>query len=217
MTQAIGRGYCPLVLGGDHACAIGTWKGAAKAVAKKGALGLVWLDAHLDAHTPETTPSGMLHGMPLAVLLGRGDARLLRLTGGIGIDPKHLCVVGARSFEPEEEKLLRELGVSVIDMARIQTIGLRGAIETAVQIAAGAPGGWGLSIDLDVIDPIDAPGVGSPVAAGLALESLVDSLHALAWRPGLVAVELAEYNPSRDPDQRTRLAAESIVRAIFAA
>ena len=155
VAECIRRGYQPLVLGGDHACAIGTWKGVAEAVAHRGSIGLVWLDAHLDAHTPASTPSGMIHGMPLAVLLGHGDARLVGLAQGACIDPRHLCLVGVRSFEGEESALLASLGVRIIQMSEIDTNGLVATLSKAIEIASGASGGWGVSIDLDVLDPLD--------------------------------------------------------------
>ena len=215
VAQCIRRGYQPLVLGGDHSCAIGTWKGTAQAVAQRGAVGLVWLDAHLDAHTPATTPSGMLHGMPLAVLLGHGDARLVGLGGRACIDPSHLCLVGVRSFEAEESSLLAGLGVRIIQMAEIDAKGLVAALRNAVEIASGAPGGWGISIDLDVLDPLDAPGVGSPVAHGLKPQALIQAMAGIALRPGFLSAEMSEYNPELDPDGTTGRVAEALLVSMF--
>ena len=215
VVEAIRRGFQPLVLGGDHACAIGTWKGAAQARAHQGPLGLVWLDAHLDAHTPSTTPSGMVHGMPLAVLLGHGDARLVGLTHGVSIDPRHLCLVGVRSFEVEEARLLAGLGVRIIDMTEIRAHGLEAALREAVAIASNASGGWGMSIDLDVLDPTDAPGVGSPVENGLNATALIRALSGIASRPGFVGAEMAEYNPELDPLGTTRRIADALLVSAF--
>src|SRR5258706_3938236 len=108
-ADAVSRGCLPLVLGGDHSCAIGTWKGIAQAM--PGPLGLIWIDAHMDAHTPETTESGRLHGMPLACVLGHGDATLTGIAGGAQLDPRHVCLVGVRRFEKREAALLRLLGL----------------------------------------------------------------------------------------------------------
>ena len=215
VVEAIRHGYQPLVLGGDHACAIGTWKGAAKARSHQGPLGLVWLDAHLDAHTPSTTPSGMVHGMPLAVLLGHGDARLVGLTHGVSIDPRHLCLVGVRSFEAEESRLLAGLGVRIIDMTEIRAHGLVAALGEAVTIASNASGGWGMSIDLDVLDPADAPGVGSPVENGLDATELIRALSGIASYPGFIGAEMAEYNPTLDPLGTTRRIADALLVSAF--
>ncbi len=215
VVEAIRRGFQPLVLGGDHACAIGTWKGAAQARSHHGPLGLIWLDAHLDAHTPSTTPSGMVHGMPLAVLLGHGDARLVGLTHGVSIDPRHLCLVGVRSFEVEEARLLAGLGVRIIDMTEIRAHGLDAALREAVAIASNARGGWGISIDLDVLDPFDAPGVGSPVENGLNATALIRALSGIASYPGFVGAEMAEYNPALDPLGTTRRVADALLASAF--
>ena len=215
VAECIRRGYQPLVLGGDHACAIGTWKGAAEAVAQRGSIGLVWLDAHLDAHTPASTPSGMIHGMPLAVLLGHGDARLVGLAQGACIDPRHLCLVGVRSFEAEESALLASLGVRIIQMSEIDTSGLIATLREAIEIASGASGGWGVSIDLDVLDPLDAPGVGSPVANGLEPQELIKAIAGIAMTPGFLGAEMSEYNPELDPEGTTGRLAEALLVSIF--
>ena len=216
VTEAIHRGQLPLVLGGDHSCAIGTWKGAAQAVGKRGAFGLIWLDAHLDAHTPLTTPSGMMHGMPLAVLLGHGERRLRSLADSATIDPRHLCVVGARSFETEEAALLQRLGVRVIEMSEIRDRGLPDVMAQAVRIASAAGGGWGVSIDVDVLDPKQAPGVATPAADGLETAALIAALAGMALENNFVAAELAEFNPLRDPHGLTCIAATRLLTSLFA-
>ena len=215
VAECIRRGYQPLVLGGDHSCAIGTWKGAAQAVAQQGAVGLVWLDAHLDAHTPATTPSGMIHGMPLAVLLGHGDARLVRAGQSACIDPRHLCLVGVRSFEVEESALLAGLGVRIIQMPEIDAKGLVATLREAIEIASGAPGGWGISIDLDVLDPLDAPGVGSPAPHGLEPQALIKALAGIAMTPGFLGAEMSEYNPELDPKGITGRVADALLVSMF--
>lgn len=215
VSECIRRGYQPLVLGGDHACAIGTWKGAAQAVAERGSIGLVWLDAHLDAHTPASSPSGMIHGMPLAVLLGHGDTRLVGIANGAGIDPRYLCLVGVRSFEVKESALLVSLGARIIQMPEIEARGLSVALQEAVNIASCAPGGWGLSIDLDVLDPLDAPGVGSPVAHGLGSQALIKAIAGIAMTPGFLGAEISEYNPELDPEGTTGQAAEALAVSVF--
>ena len=196
----------PLVLGGDHSCAIGTWQGAARAVRERGPLGLIWIDAHLDAHTPETTPSGRLHGMPLACLLGRGDARL---AAAVPLDPRHICVIGTRSCEPDEAALLQSLGVRVIGQEELDRRGLGAAVDEALAIASSNTAGFGITLDLDAVDPAEAPGVSVPEAGGLAGAALIEALKRVRGAAGLVAVEIAEYNPRRDRYFRTaRLVAD---------
>ena len=188
------------VLSGDHSCAIGTWRGVSRAVA--GSLGLIWIDAHMDAHTPATSPSGYLHGMPVAALLGQFDAGLPGKQGPV-IAPHNLCLLGVRSYEPEEQQLLQSLGVRVIDMAEINRIGFEAAMAEAIVIAGNGTQAFGVSIDLDGIDPIDAPGVGSPVVGGIAASDLLNAMKALQPDPRFRAVEVAEFNPVIDVEQRT--------------
>jgi ornithine--oxo-acid transaminase len=202
----------PLVLGGDHSCAIGTWQGAAAALADRGALGLVWIDAHLDAHVPESTRSGRLHGMALACLLGRGDARL---AAAPPLDPRHVCVVGPRSCEAGEAELLQSLGVRVIGAEELRRRGLAAALDEALTIARGAGDGFGVTLDLDVVDPQDAPGVSVPEADGLRGSGLIEALRRLRGADDLVALEIAEYNPRHDSYFRTaRLAIELACAAL---
>jgi arginase len=190
-------GDFPLVVGGDHSVAIGTWSGVARAAGMP--VGLLWIDAHLDSHTPESSYSGALHGMPLACLLGRGDKRLLGIgVSGAQVDAAHSAVLGPRSFEPEEALLLERLGVRVFSHQEIAERGPAACFADAAAIVAGAPGGFGITLDLDVLDPDTAPGVGSPEPGGLPLRGLIEGIAALAAQRGLLACEIVEYNPDRD-------------------
>jgi arginase len=195
--ELVARGRLPVVLGGDHSCAIGTWKGIARALAPR-PLGLVWIDAHMDAHTPQTSSSGNTHGMPLACLLGQGDSRLTGIAGGTRLDPRRVCVVGVRSFETGEAALLRRLGVRVFFMHEVARRGLHDVMQDAVAIAGSGGGCYGISLDLDAVDPRDAPGVGSPVTGGLRGPDLLHSLARFGRTPALAGLEIAEYNPDRD-------------------
>jgi arginase len=201
VKACVGRGDMPVVLGGDHSCAIGTWKGAAQAL--RGPLGLIWIDAHMDAHTPLSTPSGALHGMPLACLLGYGDQRLTAIGGGITLQPQHVCLIGVRSFETGEAALLRRLGVRIYFMPEVARRGLSAVLHEALTIVTSGCAGFGITLDLDALDPHDAPGVGSPVAGGLRGAELAAALPRIATHPALTAIEIAEYNPERDRDCRT--------------
>ena len=202
-----------IVLGGDHSCAVGTWSGAANALA--GPLGLVWLDAHMDCHVPETSPSGNPHGMPLAHLLGFGAPALTRLADpGPALNPANLCLVGVRCFEPEELSLVERLGIRVFSADHVRRRGLKQAIRDAVTIASTNTAGFGLSIDLDAIDPSEAPGVDIQVPGGLAAQDLLDGLPNVIDQPGYLGLEICEFNPARDKRNATaRLARDLIVNA----
>jgi arginase len=216
-TQAsIAAGRPFVVVGGDHSCAFGTWAGARDGLGDRGPLGLVWFDAHMDAHTPETTPSGRLHGMPLAGLMGYGRAELIGLAQHApALRPEHLCLIGVRSYEDGERALLDRLGVRVIHMDEIRRIGLRAATEEALAIAQRDTGGFGISIDLDVLDPTEAPGVGSRVAGGLTGAELADALRLTHGAEGLLGFEIAEYDPTFDEDFRTADQVRRLLAAAF--
>lgn len=213
----IADGGLPLVIGGDHSCAIGTWSGAWLAQREKGPLGLIWIDAHMDSHTPETTPSGALHGMPLAVLMGYGEPSLVNLVAPQPkLLPQHLCIVGVRSFEEGETELLKRLGVRVFFNEEVERRGLAAVLEEALEIVQSGTAGFGVSIDLDAINPSESPGVGSPATDGMHAGSLLHALRRLNRHPNLIAVELAEYNPYRDRGGLTAHQAEAILAALFA-
>jgi ornithine--oxo-acid transaminase len=214
VSAAVQRNDRFAVIGGDHACAIGTWTGAYSALRTQGPLGLVWIDAHMDSHTPRTTPSGAVHGMPLAALLGHGHSAFteLRLSEA-KVLPNHICLLGVRSFESGEAQLLKRLGVRVIFMDEIRERGLRSAFDEAMHIACSGTAGFGISIDLDAIDPTAAPGVGSPVPGGLYGDELIECLAQLTDHEGLLGIEVAELNPTRDVQGQTASLAIDLLQA----
>jgi len=197
LGQALADQVFPLVIGGDHSVAIGTWSGVARFVGAP--LGLLWIDAHLDSHTPETSYSGAIHGMPLACLLGRGDKRLLNIgLPGVQVSAAHCIVLGPRSYEPEELAFLQLQGVRIIGGDEILGRGFAACLDEALRIVKAAPAGFGVTLDLDVLDPQLAPGVGSPEPDGLDAGEVHLALRRLAATPGLRALEIVEYNPDRD-------------------
>jgi ornithine--oxo-acid transaminase len=215
VAASLAEGVFPIVVGGDHTCALGTWSGAWRALSDEGPLGLLWIDAHLDAHTPETSPSGALHGMPLACLLGYGDPALTGCGGpGPKLDPAHVCLVGARSFEPEEAALLLRLGVRVFGMAEVWRRGMDEVLDEAVSICARGSAGFGLSVDLDAFEPDEAPGVGTPAPGGLRAEEAVGALSRIAEESRLLVLEVAELNPRLDPHGRTARLAQRLIAAV---
>ena len=203
VRQRMRCGAFPVVIGGDHSCAVGTWSGV-RAACQPGPLGLLWIDAHMDSHVPETSPSGALHGMPLACLLGHGVEALTHLAGSAPkLLPEHVCLFGVRSFESGEATLLSRLGVRVIFMEEIARRGFAAVWREALDHVRRGTTAYGITIDLDAIDPSDAPGVGSPVPGGIGGDEVVHALTELQNDTQLVALEIAEYNPDRDQASTT--------------
>lgn len=216
VENIVEHGDLPVVLGGDHSCAIGTWKGVARALAPRGPIGLIWIDAHMDAHTPQTTPSGALHGMPVACLLGHGDPGLTAFYENTALAPEHICLVGVRSFEAGEAALLKRLGVRVYFMHEVASRGLDAVMREALDLVQRGTAGFGITIDLDVLDPKEAPGVGMPVPGGMRVSDLTSSLLQLANHPALVGVEIVEYNPQRDRQAATASLIADLLDALLA-
>lgn len=209
---------CFAVLGGDHSCAIGTWSGVVAALEKQqqNELGLIWIDAHMDSHTFETTSTGNIHGMPLASLLGYGDTSLTHLSiPRPKINPKRLVLIGIRSFEAEEEKLLQRLGVRIYNMEEIGKRGLDTVFSEALAYVKENNVRFGVTLDLDGIDPFDAPGVGVPEANGICGENLCQALTQLRQESSLIGVEVVEYNPYHDMNQKTERLIKEILLSIF--
>ncbi len=211
---AVRAGELFAVLGDDHTCAVGTWTGVATALAERGPLGLIWIDAHMDSHIPETSPSGKLHGMPLACLFGFGEPSLVKL-GGFSpkLSPKHVCLVGVHSFEPPERALLEWLGVRVFYLDEVLRRGLNEVIAEALTIVRSGTAGFGVSLDLDAIDPKDAPGVTTPVAGGISGEEMKAALAMLQGNPDFLGIEIVEFDPPRDRNRATLYLASDLLLA----
>lgn len=216
-----------ITVGGDHSCAIGTWSGVYSALqsrakntknAKTNALGLLWIDAHMDSHTPATTPSGNIHGMPLACLLGYGDKSLTTIMETTPkLKPENICLVGVRSYEEGEAELLKKLGVKIFFMPDIIEQGLDKVMQQALEIISKNTVGYGVSIDLDALDPLYAPGVGVPEPNGISAKALCENLHALQLHqdPRLLGIEIVEFNPNLDQEHKTEQVIADILQAIF--
>ncbi|HJV26535.1 MAG TPA: ornithine--oxo-acid transaminase [Aromatoleum sp.] len=187
----------PLILGGDHATAIGTWRGVARRVAARGSLGLIWIDAHLDSHTEHSTHSGNIHGMPLAALLGEGAGPLTM--EGPAFDPAKVCVIGARAWETEELERLQRLGVKVFDILSVRSRGLTAVFADALAIVQAGTAAFGVTIDLDVLEPTAFPAVLCPEELGIAPSELCDALRSLRSCGDFAGLEIVEYVPSLDP------------------
>jgi len=214
VEAVMSRGGQALALGGDHSCAIGTWSGMAKVLKPKGELGLIWIDAHLDAHTWESSESKALHGMPLAALLGYGSKNLTDIYGWSGkLKAENTVVIGARSYELGEKALLDRLGVRVMYMDEVHKRGFEACFHDAKQRVARGTAGWGVSFDLDGLDPQDAPATGTPVEAGIRLEPALRALASCRHDHDFVGLEIAEYNPLRDFGGQTARAVQRLAVA----
>lgn len=188
----------PFVIGGDHAVGIGTWRGMASRVAARGELGLIWIDAHLDSHTDHSTHSGNIHGMPLAALLGEGNPALTGVSGP-PLHPANVCIIGARAWEPEERERLQRLGLRIFDMAEVRERGMAAVFCDALSVVRRCSVAFGVSIDLDALDPQAFPATTCPEADGIAPEDLCNALLALRACGDFVALEIVEYLPHLDP------------------
>jgi len=215
IERALIKSTFPVVIGGDHSCAIATWSKLAWHYKAMGEFGLLWFDAHMDSHTLETTPSRALHGMPLAALLGHGCSSL---TGFINeatkLSAKHVVLYGIRSFEPEEEELLKSLNVRVFRMEEIQDRGLDVTFQEAMQIVSAARV-FGVSIDLDGFDPEYVPGVGSRATGGIIPEDFIPVLASLKEYPNLKGLEIVEFNPTLDSEKKTLSVIEEILQKVL--
>lgn len=204
VEKAIKNNEFPITIGGDHSMAMGTWSGVTTALKAAGEFGLIWFDAHMDSHTPSTSHTGRHHGMPLASLLGRGEASLCNIgAAGAKLNPEHICLIGIRSFEEEEEKLLRELGVKIFFMEDVKKHGLEKVILEAINIVQKAKKGFGISIDIDAFDPSVAPGTGCHEEEGIDGPEFFGAIKTISDNEKFKALEIAEYDPSRDKQKIT--------------
>lgn len=202
VRKGLNRGCLPLVLGGDHSISIGSVGAVADHYRELGAsIGVIWIDAHTDMNQPHTSPTGNIHGMPLAALLGFGEPRLTR--GRASVRPENVSVLGARELDPGEKVLIRELGVRVLTMSEVDERGAAACMNEALERANDGTGGFHLSLDLDALDPKVAPGVGTPVRGGLTYRE-GHLVCEKAWHSGrLLSVDIVELNPVLDDRNQT--------------
>ncbi len=217
VEQALTAKQAPVVLGGDHSVAIGTVAGASRFFRKsRKDIGLLWVDAHADMNTPDTSPSGNVHGMPLACCIGMGPEELTGIYGySPKVNPAKVAVVGLRDVDALEKPHVRESGVRVFTMRDIDERGMRAVMEEALRIVTAGSAGFHLSLDMDVVDPQDAPGVGTPVRGGatyreahLAMEMICDSGR-------MLSMELVEINPVIDEVNRTADLGVELIMSAF--
>ncbi len=194
-----------LVLGGDHSIAAGTVAGVASSYRRRGEkIGLLWIDAHTDMNTPETTPSGNVHGMPLACCIGQGPESLTGLQGySPKVDPHNVALVGIRDVDMEEREIVHSSGVTVFTMRQLDELGLHTVMEKALKIVTRGTAGFHFSLDMDSIDPVEAPGVGTPVQGGMTYREGHLATEMICDCGGMLAMELVEVNPVLDSANRT--------------
>lgn len=213
VSNELADGRFPLVLGGDHSIAMGTIAGVAQHVKN---LGVIWFDAHGDLNTGETSPTGNIHGMPLAASLGLGHERLVNI-GGISpkIKPENIVVIGARDLDPGERILIKERGIKVFTMHEVDRLGMARVMEEAVAHVSKNTDGVHLSLDLDGLDPHDAPGVGTPVLGGISYREGHLAMEILAEADVLVSAEFVEVNPILDRENMTARVAVALISSAF--
>ena len=207
----------PIVLGGDHSIAMGSFSGAASYYHKREqTLGLIWFDAHADMNTPESTPSGNLHGMPLSALLGYGAPELTRIAGfSPKLDPALCAHVGARDIDPGERDLIRKLGMRFFTMREIDERGMRACMDDAIAIASQGTAGYAVTFDVDALDPGDAPGSGTLVRGGLTYREAHLGMELIAEHGGMRQLEIVEINTALDVNNKTaELGVELILSAL---
>lgn len=212
VESIIDKDYFPLVLGGDHSIAMGTLAGMKKL--HSGKTGVIWVDAHGDFNIPETSPTGNIHGMPLAVATGRGHKSLLDLGPSPTVSEKNCVILAARDIDPEEAKLLKSSGVTVFSMLDIMKKGITSIAEEALEIASDGVDHVHISFDVDSLDPLEAPGTGTQVPGGLLFREAVLLLDYFSSCDKIASFEMVEVNPALDMYNKTaELAVELLCHA----
>ncbi len=210
-------GEIPVILGGDHSIALPTFSAIQSHYHQNnGEVGLIWFDAHADMNTPESSPSGNLHGMPLAHLLGYGLPEFVNLEGfAPKLNPKFIAHIGARDLDLGEKKLIRELGINCWTMHDIDRYGMNYCIEKAIEVVSQAPSGFSVTFDVDGIDPVDAPGSGTLVRGGFSYREAHLALERIAETGKMQSFEIVEVNPMLDRDNRTSELAVELILSVL--
>ena len=204
VLEALEEGCLPLVLGGDHSIAVGTVAGVSERYRRQGKqTGLIWVDAHSDMNTPETSPSGNVHGMPLACCLGFGPRELTHIFAAPAVLPRNAVLVGVRNIDPAEKRAVSECGLTVYTMRDIDERGLRRVMEEAIAIADRDTVGFAVSLDMDFLDPSEAPGVGTPVRGGSTYREAHLVMEMVADAGRMLSLEIVEINPVIDVANKT--------------
>jgi arginase len=213
VDRAVREDRFPLVLGGDHSVAVGTVAGVSHAYRQQDKkIGVIWVDAHADMNTPETSPSGNVHGMPLACCIGEGPAELTGILGyAPKVQPRNVVLVGIRDVDLSERSRVRASGINVFTMRDIDERGMRDVMEEALALAGADAAGVHLSLDMDAVDPDEAPGVGTPVRGGITYREAHLAMEIVCDSGQLTSMEVVEVNPVLDAANRTALLAVELV------
>jgi len=213
VEKSLTESFLPLVLGGDHSIAAGAAAGVSHFYRQqKKYIGYIWLDAHGDMNTPESSPSGNVHGMPLASIMGYGAPELSDLLGfKPKAEPGNIVVVGARDLDAHERKIAKKSGVHVFTMRDIDERGMREVMADAIKFAMDDTAGIAVSLDMDFVDPADAPGVGTPVRGGVTYREAHLAMEMIADSEAMVSLEVVEINPILDEHNRTALLGVELV------
>jgi arginase len=211
--KSLEEGLLPLVLGGDHSIAVGSLSGVSAHFRKQEKhVGYIWLDAHGDMNTPESSPSGNVHGMPLASVMGYGAPELVELLGfKPKVEPQNVVLVGVRDLDTQEKRLVKKSGVHVFTMRDIDERGMREVMSEALKFAGDDTGGIAVSLDMDFVDPSDAPGVGTPVRGGVTYREAHLAMEMIADTEAMVSLEVVEINPVIDEHNMTALLGVELV------
>jgi arginase len=213
VASVVEKGNYPLILGGDHCIAIGTLAGLVRSYKK---LGVIWFDAHSDLNTEVTSPSGNIHGMSLAVGLGLGHPRLIQNDStGYPIKPEHVVIIGARSLDTGEQEYIKSSGVTCFTMHDIDRMGMGQVIEKALDLLSHTTDGVHLSFDVDSLDPLEAPGTGTPVKGGVSYREAHFALELLHESGLITSAEFVEVNPTLDSDNKTAQLAVGLIATVL--
>ena len=218
--ESVTLGHIPLVIGGDHSSAIATWSGVVSALGAYQNFGLIWIDAHLDAHTAETSHQGKWggwwHGQPISALTGRGLPAFTQMGNSQQkLSPAHISIIGPHSFEPAEAEYVARHGIRVYFLDEVKKRGFAEVFAEAKTRVLSASGGFGLSIDLDAFRGEDAPGVGTAEHDGLVAADVLPIIKSIGRHPHFKALEIAEYNPHKDIAYKTGNLLEKLAENIF--
>jgi arginase len=213
VSNIIQEGRFPLVLGGDHSIAMGTLAGVAKHYKN---LGVIWYDAHADMNTPETSPSGNIHGMPLAASMGLGHSALTHIGGYRGkVKPEHIVLIGVRDIDKGEQQLIEAKNIKMYTANDVKRLGMEVVIAETLRYLSERCDGIHLSFDVDGIDPLEFPGVGTPVMNGISYKESLQAVRLLSASNNLVSAEFVEVNPLLDRDDTTSRLTVNLIGALF--
>jgi arginase len=217
VVKTLEGGKTPIVLGGDHSVAAGTVAGVAEFYRRQNQkIGLIWIDAHSDINTPETSPSGNVHGMPLGAIMGLGPAEMANIFNfSPKVAPENCVLVGIRDIDATEKENVRRAGIEVFTMRDIDERGMRTVIEEALRLAGRNTAGYHVSLDMDWIDPEDAPGVGTPVRGGATYREAHLAMEIIADHGRMTSFEVVEVNPVIDEHNRTADLAVELTLSAF--